>query len=209
MAPQRQIREATLTKLRILSEHSLTRAGQSLTALLEHPVRLTVTGITCVAPGELPAVLAAADTDVVAGLLVQIGGETRGQIIILFPRRTVLRMLRVLLGAQEEPRPFSEREQSALQEVGNILASSFLSGLGDLLGKRLMSSPPEIHLDDLKALMGQVTANLGEHASEILVVQALFEDPEQRIEGQFFVLPEVASLEAMLHPAEAGGRLGV
>jgi chemotaxis protein CheY-P-specific phosphatase CheC len=56
--------------------------------------------------------------------------------------------------------------------------------------------------------MGQVAADLTEHASEILVVQALFEDPEQRIEGRFFVLPEMASLEAMLRPAEAGGKSG-
>jgi hypothetical protein len=38
------------------------------------------------------------------------------------------------------------------------------------------------------------------------VVQALFEDPEQLIEGRFFVLPEMESLEAMLRPAEAGER---
>jgi chemotaxis protein CheC len=115
-------------------------------------------------------------------------------------------MLRVLLGTHEGPRSLSGEERSAVQEVGNILASSFLSGLGDLLGKPLMPSPPEIHLDDLKGLMGQVAADLEGHASEILVVQALFEDPEQLIEGRFFVLPEMESLEAMLLPTEAGER---
>ncbi len=208
MAPQRRIREATLTKLRTLSEHSLTRAAQSLTALLEHPVHLQVAGIISVDSGELPAVLAGHDVDVVAGLRVQIVGEAAGQIIILFPLRTVKRMVRALLGTGGEPQRLSERERSAVQEVGNILASSFVSGLGDHLGKRLMSSPPEVHLDDLVALMGQVAANLGEPVSKILVVQARFEDPEQRIEGQFFVLPELASLEAMLYPAEAGRRGG-
>jgi chemotaxis protein CheC len=197
-----------LVKLRDLSEHSLGRAAQSLSALLGHPVRLAVSRITSVSSGELPALLAAAGAGVTAGLRVQIEGETGGQIIILFPLGTVLRMLRVLLGAHERPRSLSEEERSAVQEVGNILASSFLSGLGDLLGKRLMPSPPEIHLDDLKVMMGQVAADLTEHASEILVVQALFQDPEQLIEGRFFVLPEMASLEALLRPAEAAGRSG-
>ncbi len=206
MTPQRRIRHAMLVKLRVLSEHSLGRAAQSLTALLGYPVRLAVSGITTVSLGELPVLLAAAGTGDMAGLRVQIGGETGGQIIILFPLGTVFRMLRVLLGANEGPRPLSDQERSAVQEVGNILASSFLSGLGDLLGKPLIPSPPEIHLDDLKGLMGQVRADLAEHTSEILVVHGLFEDPQQLIEGQFFVLPDMESLEAMLRPAEAGKR---
>jgi len=206
MSPQKRIRRAMLVRLRELSEHSLERAAQSLSALLGYPVRLAVSRITSVSSGELPALLAAAGAGVTAGLRVQIEGETGGQIIILFPLGTVFRMLRVLLGTHEGPRSLSEEERSAVQEVGNILASSFLSGLGDLLGKPLMPSPPEVHLDDLKGLMGQVEADLKGHASEILVVQALFEDPEQLIEGRFFVLPEMESLEAMLRPAEAGER---
>ena len=205
-AQRRQIRQATLVKLRAVSEHSLGRAAQSLTALLGHPVRLAVSGITTVSMDALPGLLAAAGTGVMAGLRFQIAGETGGQIIILFPGRTIFRMLRMLLGTQEEPRSLSDQERSAIEEVGSILVSAFLSGLADLLGKRLLPSPPEIHLDDLKALMQQVTEDLKEQGSEVLVVQALFEDPEQRIEGQFFVLPDMVSLEAILHPADAGGR---
>jgi len=208
MTAQRRIRDATLVKLRILSEHSLGRAAQSLTALLGHPVRLAVSGITTVSIDALPALLAAADTGVMAGLRFQIAGETGGQIIILFPLRAILRMLRLLLGAREEPRSLSEDERSAVQEVGNILVSSFLSGLGDLLGKRLLPSPPEIHLNDQPGLTRQVMADLGKQGSEVLVVRALFEDPEQRIEGHFFVLPEMVSLEAMLHPVDPDRRSG-
>ena len=209
MAASRQIRDATLVKLRVLSEHSLGRAAQSLTALLGHPVRLAVSGISTVSTESLSRLLAVADAGVMAGLRFQIEGETGGQIIILFPLRTIFRMLRMLFGTREGSRSLSDQERSAVQEVGNILVSAFLSGLGDLLGKRLLPSPPEIHLDDLTALMRQVTEDLRRQGSEVLVVQALFEDPEQRIEGQFFVLPEMISLEATLHPADVGRRLEV
>jgi hypothetical protein len=52
-------------------------------------------------------------------------------------------------------------------------------------------------------------ADLGEQGSEVLVVRALFEDPDQRIEGHFFVLPEMVSLEAMLHPVDLDRRSGI
>jgi chemotaxis protein CheC len=201
--------DATLVKLRVLSEHSLGRAAQSMTALLGHPVRLEVSGITPVPLGALPRLLAAADSGVLAGLRFQIVGEAEGQIVLLFPLRTIFRMLRMLLGTHEGPRSLSPQEQSAVQEVGNILVSAFLSGLGDLLGKRLLPSPPEIHLDDLTGLMRRVTEDVKGREADVLVVQALFEDPEQRIEGQFFMLPEMASLEALLHPADGGRRAGL
>jgi chemotaxis protein CheC len=101
----------------------------------------------------------------------------------------------------------SAQERSAVQEVGNILVSAFLSGLGDLLGKRLLPSPPELHLDNLKAMVRQVTEELKAERPEALVVQALFEDPEREMEGHFFMLPEMAPLEARLHPAGGGRRL--
>lgn len=207
MSGRSQLRDASLVKLRILSEHSLRLAGESLTALLGHPMRLAVSEITAVPVATLPTLVAAADTGVMAGLRFQIVGETGGQIILLFPLGTIFRMLRVLLGTQEKPQSLSDQERSAVQEVGNILVSSFLSGLGDLLGKRLMPTPPEIHLDDLTGLMREVMTGLEGEASEVLVVRALFEDPDQRMEGHFFVLPEMASLEAMLHEAGVDGRL--
>lgn len=201
-----QIGAVELHRLRVLSDHSLRRAGESLTALLGHPVHLSLSEITAVPMDSLSALVVAADGEAMAGLRFQIRGGTGGQIIILFPLGTIFRMLRVLLGAREEPRSLSERERSAVQEVGNILVSSFLSGLGDLLGTRLMPTPPEIHLDDLPGLMRDVVAALQKEVSEVLVVKALFEDPGQRIEGQFFVLPEMASLEAALHGTGLGGR---
>jgi chemotaxis protein CheC len=207
MMTRRQMRDATLVKLRILSEHSLGRAAQSLTALLGHPVRLEVSGVTTVSTVALPRLLAAADTGVMAGLRFQIAGDLGGQIVILFPLRTIFRMLRLLLGIEEGLRSLSAQERSAVQEVGNILVSAFLSGLGDLLGKRLLPSPPEIHLDNLTAMMRQVTEELKGERPETLVVQAFFEDPEREMEGQFFMLSEMAPLEARLHPAAGDRRL--
>ena len=207
MTTRKHIRDATLVKLRILSEHSLGRAAQSLTALLGLPVRLAVSRVTTESTVALPRLLTTFDAGIMAGLRFQIAGDLGGQIVILFPPRTIFRMLRLLLGTREGLPSLSSQERSAVQEVGNILVSAFLSELGDLLGKRLLPSPPEIHLDDLKAMVRHVTEELKGQCSEALVVQALFEDPEQGIEGQFFMLPQMASLEAMLHPAESGRRL--
>lgn len=200
--------EAVLRRLQHLSTQSMRRASESLAALLGHPVRLTVSDIRALPTSALPGLVEGSEAVLMAGLRFQIVGEARGQMVILFPLPTIFRMLQALLGTPGNPRPLSGEEQSAVQEVGNIVASSFLSGLGDLLGKRLMPTPPEFHFADFPALMRHVTEELEGQESGVLVVQALFEDPEQHIEGRFFVLPEVASLAAMLERAAEDRRAG-
>jgi chemotaxis protein CheC len=199
-----EISEEVLGKFQALSQQSMRRAGESLSSLLGYPVRLEVSGIRALPIRALPGLGAAADTGLTAGLRFQITGEGGGHMVILLPLPTIFRMLRALLGTPEEPRPLSEQERSAVQEVGNILVSSFLSGMGDLLGKRLIPTPPQIAFDYIPRLMQQVVAELRSQGPEVLVVQALFQDPEREIEGRFVILSEVAALERMVQPASGG-----
>jgi chemotaxis protein CheC len=197
--------DVALTRFRAVSEESLRRAGESMSALLGHPVRLTVSAISTVPVATLPDLTAEAVSGPMAGLLIRFSGEAAGQIIILFPLATVFRMLGVLMKGHLRLLSLSETERSAVREVGNILASAFLSGLADLLGKRLMPSPPELHLDDFQGMIQQVMADLQGEGSEVLVVESLFEDPGQRIQGRFYVLPEAASLNALIQAAPGDG----
>lgn len=197
--------DLALTRFRAVSEESLRRAGESMSVMFGHPVRLTVSAISTVPVGALPDLTAEAVSGPMAGLLIRFSGEAAGQIVMLFPLTTVFRMLGVLQKGQVRLPSLSEMERSAVQEVGNILASGFLSGLADLLGKSLMPSPPELHMDDVQGLIQQVMADLEGGGSEVLVVEALLEEPGQRIEGRFYVLPEAASLNALLQDAAGDG----
>ena len=203
MSSHGRLGEVTLERLRRLSDHSLRKASNSMTSLLGLPVRLTTTRVALVPLADLPSLAVEADSSPMAGLRIHITGEASGQIVILFPQHTVFHLLGVLLGKREERGPLSSEEQSAIQEVGNILASAFLSGLGDLLRRRLMLTPPQIHLDDVLGLMARVATEMGGEGSEVLMVQAMFEDPEERVEGRIFVLPEMTSLAALLEGGDA------
>jgi chemotaxis protein CheC len=198
MTEQEGISQEALSRFQHLSARSMLRAGESLTNLLGYPVRLEVSGIRALPVGALSKLAAADDTGLTAGLRFQITGEGGGHMVLLFPLPTIFRMLRALLGTPEEPRPLTEQERSAVQEVGNILVSSFLSGLGDLVGKRLMPTPPEIAFDYIPRLMQQVVAELRSKGPDILVVQALFRDPERQFEGRFVILSEIAALEGLV-----------
>ncbi|HTU00820.1 MAG TPA: chemotaxis protein CheC, partial [Candidatus Sulfotelmatobacter sp.] len=123
-------------ELKALSERSLERASESLSQLLGHGVRLTVSGVETLGLDALPALALDEKRGRLGALTFGIQGDTQGVLLILFPLTTIFRMLNTLLGSKDGPRVLTDVEQSAFQEIGNILASSFLSELGELTGRR-------------------------------------------------------------------------
>ena len=74
-----------------------------------------------------------------SGVFFEVQGGIGGTFGVLFPRRAREALLEALLG---DPDPHSEEAESALREVGNILASHALSAVADLIGDRVLPSLP-------------------------------------------------------------------
>lgn len=74
-----------------------------------------------------------------SGVFFEVQGGMGGTFGVLFPRRAREALLEALVG---DPDPHSEEAESALREVGNILASHALSAVADLIGDRVLPSLP-------------------------------------------------------------------
>ena len=59
---------------------------------------------------------------------------------------------------------------SALKEMGNIMASSYLVAIGDMTGLKLLSSPPEILADMTAAIVSTITAELVQDEDSVLTI---------------------------------------
>lgn len=186
--------------LRALGEHGLTRAAESLSRMLGFHLRFVGTVVCAPLSSALPAVADAVERPPAAMVRVRIGGDGRGWALILLPQSALERVLQGLLGNPGEPHEFAEVGRSAVQEFGNVLVSTFLSDLGDRLGRRFLPSPPELHLDDVRPPVRDVLAWTRGLASEAGVVQARLEALERRIEGQVFFVLDVGGLP-MAHGA--------
>ncbi len=193
---------ATESRLRALSERCLNRAAESLSALVGSPLRLRVAGIDSMSPEALPELVSSQNGRELVAMQFEITGEEAGFLLIVFPVSTVHRLLHRLLPGPPVSGALSPLEHSAVQEVGNILGSAFLSELADLIGRRILPSPPRVQFEDIAELIAELTRNLQQVGSEIVVVQADFEDPSDHFAGRFFVFPEMASVERLTRSAE-------
>ena len=91
-----------------------------------------------------------------------------------------------------------ELECSALTEVGNILASSYIAAIGELTGLRLLTSPPSISIDMTAAILSTVTAAFGGLQAHALTIVTRFDGSFGPVEGYFLFIPEPGSLSIML-----------
>lgn len=192
------------SELRAISRRCFRRAAESFGILLGRPVGLAVTGISSLPPAAIPSLVGPGDGQRLAAIQFEVNDKEGGRLLIVFPFPAILQLMRRLLpeAAHVAGESFSAMEVSAVQEVGNILASTFLTELGDLLGRRILLSPPRVHLEDVDDLIREISRDLGEIGSEVVVVQAKFEEPASGIEGRFFVFPGMTSLTRVLSSAE-------
>ncbi len=198
MVSQATVTEESLQRMRDICERGMQRASEALTGLLGHPVRVEGARVQSVPPDAALDLMGGAAQDGMAALRCRISGDLRGDIVLIFPLASVFRMLQALLGAPAGPRLLSAQEESAVEEVGNILASSFLSELGDRLGRRVTHSSPLLRLGVISQMMDSVRHDVAGRGLEVLVAHARFTDAERAIQGRFFVLPELLSLQATL-----------
>ncbi len=192
-----------LARIRELCERGLARAAESLTRLLGCPVRFADPEVRPVRASALPDPADAGAGSLVA-LRIAIHGQGSGWILILLPLPTVHRILQVLTGTPAAPRGLTAVERSAIQEVGNIVASSFLGALGDQVGRRFLPSAPECGLDAAVDVVRGVLASVRALDPNVWMVQAALEDAEGWLQGRIVIVPDVGAWEPVCHGATSG-----
>ena len=192
-----ELSEAQLDMLREVSNIGTGHAATALSQMLQKPVLLHVPRVQSLAISEVPDVVGGAEV-LVAGLYFRIFGQAGGNILILFPRDSAVAILQDLL-RKEVPSPalLKEIESSALKEVGNVLACSYLNAIGSMLHMVLMPSVPTLAFDMAGAVLDSVLIELSKQGETALLIETEFVS-ENKLIGRFFLLPDPQSLQAIL-----------
>lgn len=191
--------EEHLDALREVSNIGVAHAATALSQLIGRSISLQVPKVLMTDIARVPEVLGGAER-IVVGIYLQMLGDARGNILIILPRESALRLLsRLLPREKSEGVLLTELEISALKEVGNILASAYLNALGTLMKKTLIPSVPVLSFDMAGAVIDYVLIELGEVGDLALMVETEFFGEDEKISGQFFLLPDPASLKIILN----------
>jgi chemotaxis protein CheC len=130
---------AELDRLCELANVGAGHAASALARLVRRPIRMSVPRLRMgsAVPGEEP------DAGGDAWIFFEVQGAMGGALVFRLPAGARTSLLAELLGEDEG----TENAESALREVGNILASHALSAVADLVGARVLPSLPSLVFD--------------------------------------------------------------
>lgn len=141
---------------------------------------------------------------IVAGILVRLEGSFSGYLQVLFPERSALAMIDILMGKMpgETVSIETEMDESALMEIANILASAFCDAIADFLQFSLLPSPPSFALDMVGAVVETAIVVLVAEAREnehVILFRCDFNDENERgIYGYILLFPHQDCLRKIL-----------
>jgi chemotaxis protein CheC len=191
----KRLNENDLDFLRELSNIGVGHAATALSQLIGRQVGMRVPKVSIVDLPSVPELMGGSEK-VVSGVYLQVLGDARGAILLIFPDDSSRALISLLLKRVDEP--FSEMGASTLKEVGNILASAYLSVLGNMLDITLIPSIPSLAHDMVGAVVDIVLSDLGVLGDTAFVFETEFYDVTDDIKGHFFLLPDPESIEVIM-----------
>ncbi|MFZ3209628.1 MAG: chemotaxis protein CheC [Geobacteraceae bacterium] len=193
-----QLKNHELDALREVSNIGMEQAATALSQLVGQTINMSVPRILLTDICQVLDVLGDADRMVV-GIYLQILGNTRGNILIIFPRENAIKILEKILPKQKvKGAPLTDLEISALKEVGNILASAYLNALSRILKMSLVPSVPDFSFDMVGAVVDYVLISLAEAGDTSLMIETEFTGDGDPVSGHFFLLPDPSCLDVIL-----------
>ncbi|MGB8308571.1 MAG: chemotaxis protein CheC [Methanoregula sp.] len=171
-------------------------AATTLSQILMSPVEMNVPKVQVIDLTQLGNYIGAESAALV---VFELQGEIQhgGYIVFYISRQSAVRLTNTMLGLTDLDRPLNEMDDSALLEIGNIMASAFLDATAELLGIVMLPSPPVLTIDMAHAAMQTLIAQLNEEVDEVMLFSTELSCEEQKIESDIILLPEIATLHTM------------
>lgn len=188
-------------QLDVLKEIGNIGAGNAATALaklLNRKIDMDVPRAKILEFKEVSETLGGAEL-LVVGILLKVSGDLTGNIMFILQHKAATMLVNMLMGRPlEDTREFSEIDISALKEIGNILAGSYLSSLSTLTNLKIMPSVPELAIDMAGAILSVPAIEFGKVGDTVLYIETEFSEGCEKVVGDFFLVPDFDTYDVLL-----------
>lgn len=197
------IKNLTQYQLDILKEIGNIGSGNAATALsklLNRKIDMEVPSVRVVSFDEMMDMVGGPDETIVS-VFLRIKGEAPGSMFFVLSPTEAETFVQQITGNKTfsfQSPPFEELGLSALHEVGNILAGSYLSSLSDFTSINMQPSVPSLNMDMAAAILMQGLIELSQESDYAIIIDTTIieqSDEVEAVQGHFFLLPDPESFK--------------
>jgi chemotaxis protein CheC len=184
----------------VLKEIGNIGAGNATTAIasmINTRINMNVPKIELMDVSELGTAICP-EEEVIVGIFLEVSHDISGSMMFLMRMDSAHYLADKLLGGEsEQAESFNEMELSALKEIGNIIAASYLTALSNLTNLTIVPSIPYISVDMAGAILSVPAIMFGQYGDNALLIETEFGD-DTMINGYFILMPDQESYSKIL-----------
>lgn len=175
-------------------------AVSSLSVMLGKPITVNVPKVRIMSFDETIRYLGGPEK-IVAGILIRFSQDINGMILYVFDENFSSSMLKYFFAKNSASfLDFDDMDKSALCEIGNIMASSYLHALSDISGLSIQLSVPSICIDMAGAIMSVPAIEFAKIGDKVMFIDDSFSigNESQPVNSNMILVPELNSINILL-----------
>lgn len=173
----------------------LGKAAASLSAMVRQEIVLSVPRLEVHANPPGTSLPLETKKQRISAVSQHFNGDFEADAMLVFPEDKTLVILHRLLGESVPLDEFTELEQEAMSEVGNIILSACISAMADMFNTEFRSTLPTYHLGDPENVLRSTTPKAD---SLLLILHVDFVLARDEVRGYVAFLLNVSSFHNLL-----------
>ena len=192
-----QVNEMYVDVLREIGNIGAGNATTAIASMLGIRLEMSVPKVELLEVSQLGSAICPEDETIV-GIFLEVQIDIEGSMMFLLKMDSAQFLVNKLMGRDGDLKEeFDEMDLSALKEIGNIIAASYLNALSSLTGLVISPSIPYIAVDMAASILSVPAIQFGQFGDNALLIQTEFGD-DIMINGYFILMPEQDSYDKIL-----------
>lgn len=198
------LNEMQLDALREIGNIGSGNAATALSSMLERSVYIAVPKIKVLDYNSVVEALGGPE-QLLVGILFGISGDITGMIMFLLHKEFAHMVLSSLVGSEFDGcSELNEMDQSTIQEVGNIMAASYINAMASLTGLTIDISVPNMNVDMAGALLSVPAIYYANISDRIILIEDEFDHDKEGASSHILLIPEVDGLQKIMESLGLG-----
>jgi len=170
-------------------------AATALSQMVNRRIDMSLPEISILPFDEMIAKIGNQD-EVVVSILLKIFGDAPGNMLFMLNSEKAGEFTDMFLKGY--PDISDEMRISVFQEIGNIMANSYINAISKLTGLNLVTSVPSVAVDMLVSILSTSFIDAEQFSDYVLAFDTKFSENDKEIGAHFSYIPKPGSLDKIL-----------
>ena len=173
-------------------------AATALSSMLNKTVRMTLPDVQILGYNEAIKFLGDPE-EIVAAILVKMTGEINGLMLFILKMDFINEVLSSVMQQEiEDYYQLNVLETSALEEIGNIIISSYVNAMSTLSEVTINLSVPDIAVNMLGGILSVPMVEFGYQTDKMMMISGQFIIGGKVLHSDLLMMPDIMSLNFLM-----------